>query len=168
MDHVVAPLKSAFIFSRSLTLPHYVYSENETSPTARGLGTMSDASSSLPRHPSTLASPHGPPRPLQKLASTSAAPSRNSSIPAAGSHAPESSRKRKASPGSSNKKKRKPSPSINTTSDDDAGSASNRQGRDSKRTRVHFSCVECYRRKQRCSRGEPCRASNPSSLLSQR
>jgi hypothetical protein len=29
-------------------------------------------------------------------------------------------------------------------------------GKDGKRTRVHFSCVECHRRKQKCDRKEPC------------
>lgn len=29
-------------------------------------------------------------------------------------------------------------------------------GRKTKRNRVHFSCVECHRRKQRCDRKEPC------------
>lgn len=28
--------------------------------------------------------------------------------------------------------------------------------REAKRTRVHFSCVECHRRKQKCDRKEPC------------
>lgn len=34
--------------------------------------------------------------------------------------------------------------------------ASNSASRRNKRNRVHFSCVECHRRKQKCDRNEPC------------
>lgn len=61
-----------------------------------------------------------------------------------------------------------PSPSISTASlpqarrddedDDDGGEGSQADGKEkrTKRNRVHFSCVECHRRKQKCDRNEPC------------
>ncbi|WVQ75554.1 hypothetical protein IAR50_005181 [Cryptococcus sp. DSM 104548] len=53
--------------------------------------------------------------------------------------------------------KRRQSIGIDPSTDDDAGSSSNsKPPREPKRTRVHFSCVECHRRKQKCDRKEPC------------
>ncbi|WVF68076.1 hypothetical protein IAT40_002839 [Kwoniella sp. CBS 6097] len=84
---------------------------------------------------------------------------------ASGSAAPPSSyntvsKKRKASPAPSNAKpvvkERKMSVGIDPSTDDDAASTTSRQVREPKRTRVHFSCVECHRRKQKCDRKEPC------------
>ncbi|KAJ9107031.1 hypothetical protein QFC19_002900 [Naganishia cerealis] len=42
--------------------------------------------------------------------------------------------------------------SVSMHSGTDAGGS----GKKGKRNRVHFSCVECHRRKQKCDRGEPC------------
>lgn len=63
----------------------------------------------------------------------------------------------------SNPKKRKGvdresvGPGMDMSTDDDAGSVGHPSGgKDGKRTRVHFSCVECHRRKQKCDRKEPC------------
>jgi len=64
-----------------------------------------------------------------------------------------SSKKRKASP---SRQDRNPSMSHDPHTDDDAASTVSRQPKDQKRTRVHFSCVECHRRKQKCDRKEPC------------
>lgn len=48
-------------------------------------------------------------------------------------------------------------PGMDMSTDDDAGSVGQPSGgKDGKRTRVHFSCVECHRRKQKCDRKEPC------------
>ncbi|OCF33571.1 nuclear protein [Kwoniella heveanensis CBS 569] len=89
----------------------------------------------------------------------------NMSNPASSSAAPQSSssaasKKRKASPAPSNVKpvvkERKMSVGIDPSTDDDAASTTSRQVREPKRTRVHFSCVECHRRKQKCDRKEPC------------
>ncbi|ODN74484.1 hypothetical protein L202_06868 [Cryptococcus amylolentus CBS 6039] len=53
--------------------------------------------------------------------------------------------------------KRRQSIGIDPSTDDDAASSSNsKPAREPKRTRVHFSCVECHRRKQKCDRKEPC------------
>ncbi|KAK8849709.1 hypothetical protein IAR55_005044 [Kwoniella newhampshirensis] len=66
-------------------------------------------------------------------------------------------RKRKSSPNPSSLiKERKGSVGIDPSTDDDAGSTTSRPMREPKRTRVHFSCVECHRRKQKCDRKEPC------------
>ncbi|KAL7425182.1 hypothetical protein Q5752_000870 [Cryptotrichosporon argae] len=55
--------------------------------------------------------------------------------------------------------------SVDMTTEDEAGSpsaasvsarAAAHGAREAKRTRVHFSCVECHRRKQKCDRKEPC------------
>ncbi|WWC92847.1 uncharacterized protein L201_007808 [Kwoniella dendrophila CBS 6074] len=69
-----------------------------------------------------------------------------------------SSKKRKASPPPSAVKERKQSVPIDPSTDDDAASTISRgpREREPKRTRVHFSCVECHRRKQKCDRKEPC------------
>ncbi|EIW71357.1 hypothetical protein TREMEDRAFT_20778, partial [Tremella mesenterica DSM 1558] len=64
-------------------------------------------------------------------------------------------RKRKASPRATSGKERKPSMPVDLSTDEDAQSTG-RSGRENKRTRVHFSCVECHRRKQKCDRKEPC------------
>ena len=63
------------------------------------------------------------------------------------------SKKRKSSP---SRQDRNPSMSHDPHTDDDAASTVSRQPKDQKRTRVHFSCVECHRRKQKCDRKEPC------------
>ncbi|WVW86883.1 hypothetical protein I302_108938 [Kwoniella bestiolae CBS 10118] len=67
------------------------------------------------------------------------------------------SKKRKASPPPP-LKERKQSVPIDPSTDDDAASTISRtpREREPKRTRVHFSCVECHRRKQKCDRKEPC------------
>ncbi|WWD20339.1 hypothetical protein CI109_104815 [Kwoniella shandongensis] len=77
---------------------------------------------------------------------------------AGGSSAPSSvPRKRKSSPAPSSLiRERKGSVGIDPSTDDDAGSTTSRPMREPKRTRVHFSCVECHRRKQKCDRKEPC------------
>ncbi|KAK6908865.1 hypothetical protein I203_102870 [Kwoniella mangroviensis CBS 8507] len=66
-------------------------------------------------------------------------------------------KKRKASPPPP-LKERKQSVPIDPSTDDDAASTTSRapREREPKRTRVHFSCVECHRRKQKCDRKEPC------------
>ena len=61
------------------------------------------------------------------------------------------SKKRKIS-----SKDRDPSLSVEQTSDGEGGSTVNAQQRESKRVRVHFSCVACHRRKTKCDRKEPC------------
>jgi hypothetical protein len=48
---------------------------------------------------------------------------------------------------------RQASLSIEPGTDDDSPA---RGTKEQKRTRVHFSCVECHRRKQKCDRKEPC------------
>ncbi|WVR08046.1 hypothetical protein IAU60_005091 [Kwoniella sp. DSM 27419] len=72
--------------------------------------------------------------------------------------APTSAKKRKASPAPSLVKERKASIGleVDPSTDDDAASSTSRMMREPKRTRVHFSCVECHRRKQKCDRKEPC------------
>lgn len=46
---------------------------------------------------------------------------------------------------------------MDMSTDDDAASVGKPSiGKEGKRTRVHFSCVECHRRKQKCDRKEPC------------
>jgi hypothetical protein len=51
-----------------------------------------------------------------------------------------------------------PGVDMSTDVDDDNVSVGGKVsiGKDGKRTRVHFSCVECHRRKQKCDRKEPC------------
>lgn len=90
--------------------------------------------------------------------------------------APGGDKKRKAPPGGAGQPARKDRPGSMTEEDGAAASAaaSNAQSaansgtatpanaaaagrpREAKRTRVHFSCVECHRRKQKCDRKEPC------------
>lgn len=67
-----------------------------------------------------------------------------------------STKKRKASPAPSSTDRRRMSTGIYPSTDDDAASTSSKPVREPKRTRVHFSCVECHRRKQKCDRKEPC------------
>ncbi|OXG15287.1 nuclear protein [Cryptococcus neoformans Tu401-1] len=67
-----------------------------------------------------------------------------------------STKKRKASPVPSSTDRRRMSTGIYPSTDDDAASTSSKPVREPKRTRVHFSCVECHRRKQKCDRKEPC------------
>ncbi|WVQ78937.1 hypothetical protein IAT38_001029 [Cryptococcus sp. DSM 104549] len=90
--------------------------------------------------------------------------------PSSGSRPPsQSNNPSSQNPPSSNGKKRKASPSpnasfkdrrqsvgIDPSTDDDAASSAGKPLREPKRTRVHFSCVECHRRKQKCDRKEPC------------
>ena len=64
---------------------------------------------------------------------------------------PSSGRKRKASAVPDEQRD-----SLRDDSHTDDDGASVRPGREHKRTRVHFSCVECHRRKQKCDRKEPC------------
>ncbi|ORY34710.1 hypothetical protein BCR39DRAFT_585668 [Naematelia encephala] len=65
-------------------------------------------------------------------------------------------KKRKASPSLPHDQERKSSLSLDPLTDDDGASTTSRPLKDHKRTRVHFSCVECHRRKQKCDRKEPC------------
>ncbi|BEI80967.1 hypothetical protein CcaverHIS002_0201270 [Cutaneotrichosporon cavernicola] len=85
---------------------------------------------------------------------------------------PGGDKKRKAPPTGPGQPTRKDRPSSMT--EEDSAAASNPQStansgtatpaptaavpraREAKRTRVHFSCVECHRRKQKCDRKEPC------------
>jgi hypothetical protein len=69
-----------------------------------------------------------------------------------------STKKRKASPPPDRHAERLNSIGADHTDDDAQSSTSrlNREAREAKRTRVHFSCVECHRRKQKCDRKEPC------------
>nr|ODN91630.1 nuclear protein [Cryptococcus depauperatus CBS 7855] len=66
-----------------------------------------------------------------------------------------SSKKRKGSFNHNADTKRRQSSGIDPSTDDDAASTASKP-REPKRTRVHFSCVECHRRKQKCDRKEPC------------
>jgi hypothetical protein len=66
-----------------------------------------------------------------------------------------SGKKRKASDPSV-PKERLSSLGVDHSTDDDSASVGSRPVREQKRTRVHFSCVECHRRKQKCDRKEPC------------
>jgi len=106
---------------------------------------------------STPAQPAGAPRTVDM-------PNGNSSSPLE-SHKKTSTSTSNAVPGSSTSKKRKASPSRDRnpsmshdphTDDDAVSTVSRMNSKDQKRTRVHFSCVECHRRKQKCDRKEPC------------
>ncbi|WWC73652.1 uncharacterized protein I206_107624 [Kwoniella pini CBS 10737] len=84
--------------------------------------------------------------------------SSSNSRPAGSSSTTTNNKKRKASSPGPIAKERKQSVPIDPSTDDDAASTVSRTNRDRepKRTRVHFSCVECHRRKQKCDRKEPC------------
>lgn len=110
-------------------------------------------SSEIHSTPSHLATPSSTSRP------TDSTPYRSGTMNdllASSSSSAGPSKKRKSSPTPS-RLDRNPSMSHDPQTDDDAMSTVSRPvGKDHKRTRVHFSCVECHRRKQKCDRKEPC------------
>ncbi|ORX37686.1 hypothetical protein BD324DRAFT_391775 [Kockovaella imperatae] len=103
-----------------------------------------------------MSTPPSPADPSGFVISSSKQPSTLANIALNGSYGASSSsvpltKKRKPSLTGSEKRD---SAKDELHTDDD--SASVRPGKDHKRTRVHFSCVECHRRKQKCDRKEPC------------
>lgn len=143
------------VFESSPRSPTNVHLRNGDNQKTTKLPKMSGVLTAPINEAATLTTASSSVKPTQSMISAMASSSNGSRIPVDNT-APNSSRKRKGSPSLSLLRDRNPSLSVDHTSDDEAGSTSNRAARESKRTRVHFSCVECHRRKQKCDRKEPC------------
>lgn len=112
-------------------------------------GNLPGAPSSLTADASRIHASNGTSSPTAALTRKDSTSGPSTSAAATASN----SKKRKSSP---SRQDRNPSMSHDPHTDDDAASTVSRQPKDQKRTRVHFSCVECHRRKQKCDRKEPC------------